>query len=473
MNNVIPVLRKFCGALVFSLKLKLHSMRKLKYHRLFVVMFIGSFLLILYYNSTIVGALQSAGMQIRGYGSNACIVNDGRAVAHDKDPKFEEKLNDAINFMKEQYDEHKMPIIETMEPSFYFLTTDPRNNGKNWPALSRAWNQTFAITDHESIVRGSSDIWGSKGLSDEFIRQAMNKDSDKPPVRVLPSGKYVAFSGWYVGNFGHFVHDHVSKIAWLKSLVPDDTKFLLPYHELHETILKVVDEKFVTDRIVWVQYDETVHVTEGSLTVMKPRVNFPFTGGYPQTGTKYTEEFRKWLKEVHWDSSTSPPHKGGTEGKVIFYTRKGTTVRRVIEEQLEKSLIEKTRKVMVEHGRQEDDLIIFSGKDEEGNTLSMQSQFDLFSSADIVLGPHGSGLTNVVWMDPRCLKKNRPKVLEFVSSERSPEVQNGSYWGYWFLFGSLSWIDYHQLYYTENSDDREVYIDPEIFEKVLDSMLSS
>jgi hypothetical protein len=211
-----------------------------------------------------------------------CIINGGKAIAHDKDPDFASRLTGIIEFTKLKYDTHELPDIQIVEPSFYFQTTDPRPNGKNWPALSRAWNDTYAVIDSESVINAESDIWGSSGLEDPIIRQAMDADSenDDTPIRILPPGKYVTFSGWFVGNFGHFIHDHVSKIAWLKSLVSDDTIFLLPYHKLHESILNTVDETFVKERIVWVQYDETVHVKEeGSLTVMIPKTNHPFRSG--------------------------------------------------------------------------------------------------------------------------------------------------------------------------------------------------
>ena len=208
---------------------------------------------------------------------SSCVVNDGRAVVYDKDPIFANDVTATIVLSKVKYDDHKLPDIEIIEPSFYFKTTDPRPSGKNWPALSRAWNETFAVIDDDSVTSHDVDIWGSQGLGDEIIRQAENGGS---PIRTLPPGKYATFSGWYVGNFGHFIHDHVSKIAWLKSLVSDDTNFLLPYHELHEKILNTVDEVFVRDRVVWIQYDETVHVSEGgSLTVMIPKSNYPFFGG--------------------------------------------------------------------------------------------------------------------------------------------------------------------------------------------------
>lgn len=404
-----------------------------------------------------------------------CIINSGKAVVHEKDPILATELIGAIDFFKMRMDQHEMPNIETIGPSFYFQTKDPRPQ-RNWPALSRGWNDTYAVIDDKSIINAGSDIWGSQGLGDEIIIKAKAATS-RNPVKILEPGKYAAFSGWYVGNFGHYLHDHVSKIAWLKSLVSDDTKFLLPFHELHKKILTVVDDRFVKERVIWVQYDETVHANEGSLTIMIPKLNYPFRGGFPQTGTIFTEYLRRWLEEAHWSSkkstlASSSSILGENKGKVIFYTRRGSTDRRVVESQLEEHLIQKTIIAMKRRGQTEKDLIIFSGHGEDGNILPLETQFELFSSADLVIGPHGSGLANVIWMDPRCSSsKNRPKVLEFASSGRSPSVQTGSYYGYWFLYGSLPWIDYHQLYYTSDSTDTEVFIDPQEFEETLNSML--
>ena len=189
---------------------------------------------------------------------------------------------------------------------------------------------------------------------------------------------------------------------------------------------------------------------------------------YPQTGTIYTEYFRRWLEESHW--SRKSIHKAENKRKVVFYTRNGSTPRRVVDLELEKQLVQITLNAMYKRGQTDNDLIIFSGKDENGHTLPMETQFEFFSSADTAIGPHGSGLTNIIWMDPRCDSKNRPKVLEFASSERTPSVQVGSFWGYWFLFGSLPWIDYHQMYYTAESVDSQVFVDPEIFEETLYTM---
>ena len=398
-----------------------------------------------------------------------CVLNEGKAVVHDRDPEFRAELTGVISGYKEFYDNHEMPEIQTIEPSFYYQTTTPKGNDKkvDFPALSRGWNETYAVIDDPSISGRGRDIWGSKGLEDEYIREAM--DNDNSSILKLSPGKYAVFSGWLFGNFGHYVHDHVSKIAWLKSLVSDDTKFILPFHPIHEAVLTMVDKKFVKNRVIWINYAETVHAPEGSLTLMVPKSNAPFPHGSPQTATIYTEYFRRWLEESHW--SSKPVNKRAkNKGKVVFYSRAGSTTRRNVDMELEQVLLMTIREAMAKRGQSEDDLTIFNGKDEDGNTLPMEKQFEIFSSADTAIGPHGSGLTNMIWMDPRCDSESRPKVLEFVSSERSKDVQVGSFWGYWFLFGSLPWIDYHQMYYTESSLDDQVFIDVITFEETLNKL---
>ena len=108
-------------------------------------------------------------------------------------------------------------------------------------------------------------------------------------------------------------------------------------------------------------------------------------------------------------------------------------------------------------------------------TLPVQTQWEIFSSADTAIGPHGSGLANVIWMDPRCQPKEKSvKVIEFLSSERTPKVQHGSAWGHCYLYGSLFWMDVHELYYLENSDDKPgspgTFIDLDVFERTLNEI---
>lgn len=60
-------------------------------------------------------------------------------------------------------------------PEFNFVTRLPFNANAQWPALSRAWNQTFSVIDHESIVHHNYayGVWGS-GFHDEHTKHLVS-----------------------------------------------------------------------------------------------------------------------------------------------------------------------------------------------------------------------------------------------------------------------------------------------------------
>ena len=440
------------------------------------------------------------------HGDPKCHPHDGIPITRDADHAFIMNYNNQIQSLKSDFDNHVMPDLMRVENSFYFRTLHPMHmTGRNWPALSRSWNDTFLVVDNDEFLPDgpkwgtvdmvndaramwsvvSPDDYSTTLIPDLLSQGTITKPAvdDSPMlfhgitsdttttsnnVRILPPGEYATFSGWFVGNFGHYLHDHVSKIAWLKSQVSSTTTFLLPYHKLHYEIMNVVDEAFVKERVLWIEYDETVHVPEnGSLTVMIPHKNKPFTA-YPETGTIFTEHLRQWLEETHWTSMKEGRRDTNNNKKVIFYTRTGGTTRRIVEPSHEEEILSLIRSKMVQYGRNEEDLIIYSGTDGNGNTLSIKEQFDIFSQADTAIGPHGSGLANIIWMDGRC--DSGTKVLEFASSERTRNIQSGSHWGYYLLYGTMPWIDYNYMYYLEGSEENAMYIDLAVLEQTLDAM---
>ena len=219
------------------------------------------------------------------HGEPVCHPHEGVPINHDADTTFVEYQDEKHGNYKQLFDTHRMPKIVKIESSFYFRTLHPQAmTGSSWPALSRAWNDTFIVVDDEEFPEGV--VWGSieaandaaamwsvppsfdKGSAESIDSSTDSTSSDDAAdVRILPPGDYATYSGWFVGNFGHYLHDYVSKIAWLKDQVPINTKFILPYCPLHEEIMKVVDDDFVEKRVIWVNYDETVHVPENDLSL--------------------------------------------------------------------------------------------------------------------------------------------------------------------------------------------------------------
>ena len=120
-------------------------------------------------------------------------------------------------------------------------------------------------------------------------------------------------------------------------------------------------------------------------------------------------------------------------------------------------------------------MVIFNGKDLNGKTMDIAAQAKLFRSASVVIGPHGSGLANIVWTMATKTKgcKGRVAVLEFLCGPRSLHVQNGcsTYTKTYFnLFASAPWVNYHHVLYASNSTEIETFINLLSFQVALDSI---
>ena len=129
---------------------------------------------------------------------------------------------------------------------------------------------------------------------------------------------------------------------------------------------------------------------------------------------------------------------------------------------------------MIEHGRKEQ-LVDFDGtrmgEDGQIRPLTPIERFYLFRSATTLIGSHGTGMTNMLWMD--LTAERRPQVVEFTSGPNSSDDElrrfafenySRSYWGLPF--------DYHVLLFTPESRDTGAFIDLNLLSDVLDELWS-
>ena len=110
---------------------------------------------------------------------------------------------------------------------------------------------------------------------------------------------------------------------------------------------------------------------------------------------------------------------------------------------------------------------IFNGQ-ENGQTMSHKKQAQLFREASVVVGPHGSAMANVIYLD----ENRKPKVCEFCSGT---EVQihggvfNKHYNGlYAYTFDDL--YDYYLIPFEKSSTKLETTIDIENLKNFLNSI---
>ena len=283
------------------------------------------------------------------------------------------------------------------------------------------------------------------------------------------SGDWVGFNAWFHGNYGHFLHDHLPLIAWMRAVLPTPTRFLIIDRPLHRKIMAQVDSDFVKARVRWLAYGETVQVA-GKLSIVHTNKASCLVPARKQISVQALQE---------WIFQRTPDHKVDT---IVYYSRggEGGGVRhgRVVDAAHEADILAMIRDAMNHHGRKER-LVVYNGRNPENiaERVDVQYQAELFRSAAAVIGPHGSGLANIVWTmasNPAACE-NRVAVLEFLCGIESTQVQKGGCpYGktYYKLFSTAPWINYHHVVYAANSTRDVTYIDLTQLRSALDAMFS-
>lgn len=305
------------------------------------------------------------------------------------------------------------------------------------------WSNPFEIqeNDKENCLYYADILWDNHN----------NEDFKKNPKIKVLEGNYVGFHSWWCDKYGHIMHDSLPLLAYLKTNVDDSFKFLMLNKPVIKTILKEFDEKFY-NRIEWIELGEVINVI-GDLVIPTP-------DHYPCIMAKNLMSYF-----LDWTSISLP--KPVERNNIIFYTRDKTTPFRVLNLENEKDIIASLKKFLKDN-KIDGNLIIFSGKDENGNVLPVDEQISIFRSAHTIIGPHGTGLTNIMWCD---FSDDAPiKLLEFCPGPTgySAQVQQ-EFTGYHTVLRGLP-IDYHIVLYEPHSTLPETFVDLQDFNIALTKM---
>ena len=320
----------------------------------------------------------------------------------------------------------------------------PGANYVVWDGVSGAGNAPEWM-----MHNGRASAWNNNEyLESEEINLVapIRWEFEKPGI--VMEGDYVGFHNWINGNYPHLLMDHLSMVAWLdQEVVSEDTKFIFVDMPITKHVMSKLDPEFFENRLVWIKPGELFHVT-GTLTVAMPKK-------WPQEG--FMGNLLQWLRRIH----PEPVIKD----KYIFYSRTSKEVYhgRKMNVEFEQSVIEIVRHKMKQQlGISGDELIIFNGLNEDGSQIPFDEQYDLFSRAKTIIGPHGGGMANMVWASvPRVEScSERVQVLEFMGS--------ASFYG---TFYGLP-IDHHIIPFTARTSDQnqELFIDLRDLKDALDAM---
>jgi Glycosyltransferase 61 len=355
-----------------------------------------------------------------------CLNKRTHATVHDERPGVKESH-------AKWYEKHYQPLWDHLDA--------------NLPKVRKIQNPNLVVWPTGSSANSSTSLWAGADVATGFGWYA------PPDPKVLPTrtlvGKYGFFTAWILGNYGHYLHDHLPSLAYLRKATvneyDEDARFILPDFGRYKEMVNFTDPEFYK-RIDWVAFGEVVKI-EGEVIYLEP-TGFPEFGGHALM--KYV---REWLVEAHpFDQADFDTNK-----HVVFYNRTGTARTRILDSEQEKKVVATIRAAMDRHGLGDQEIVIFSGKDKNGETVTMDEQFQIFRRASTIIGPHGSGMSNMIWTNPNpkgC--EARPKILEFVPGEDVAHVQT-LYGGYYRSFRALP-LDYHEIFYQVPSINTHTFI---------------
>lgn len=297
-------------------------------------------------------------------------------------------------------------------------------------------------------------------------------DSWQTPCIGVTLQPIIACFSFFAGNFGHSLFDLLPLAAWLRYSFPDHA-LLMPASPAFSAALSYINRNHTSRQIVLL--GEGVPLCAASATVVaipakrRGRLNFAWV-----RKALFMSALRSWLV------STGAIDRIGS-GTVIIYSRHGTrTVRhgRKMTRRHVEEIVTTTRNAMLQFGIS-GSLVRYDGA-MNARPMPVADQAKLFRHADAVIGPHGAGLANVLWLPTRTSMHvrlhgcDRPQVLEFVCGERSANVQDGcpyqrSYWG---MLSTAPWVQWHHQFFTERSSSSVTWIDLHVFQTALKSMWS-
>ncbi len=311
---------------------------------------------------------------------------------------------------------------------------------REFPKVDILKDGSYVIYKSDNIVEQSA--WNSERIIDgSGWVEPKKTDAD-----FEIEGNYIGFCSWYQGNYSHMLTDNLPYIAWLRNEFKN-YNFLMLDNPVSKKIFNSFDVDFYK-KIFWIKHDEVVFV-KGNLLVTTPDMHPCIMS------CKLINYLIKWFYE-----KLPEPSK---EKYAIYYHRSLDTSTRIVNKKNNQDILSVIKKNM-SRKNVKGNLIIF----DPARNKSISKQIKLFRNAHTVIGPHGTGMANVLWSD--ILGKSPIKFLEFIPGDNgySAQVQH-RFNGYHNVLSGLP-LDYHCLLYEPESTQQETFICLDHLRMALDSI---
>lgn len=324
-------------------------------------------------------------------------------------------------------------------------------NFERWVGLRQSgWAKPFAPLIHEQkdgmywlaphhpahwtfYLRNSSHGFKYK----EYVEPLLGSVGCQHWVNV--TGKVLLWQNFYQSNYGHWIHNNAPAILSLLHIMGDSVAWVaLPQSQLSKRWLCWFNPDLLR-RIIYYPPGKVICTNSTTLLPLNKYGKEPPHGwSIPSSLAVLNREAHR----LHFHAARFTRRKIPT---FVFASRNSPTVKHGRKLVNEPQVLDTIRRLMKAYNRPEE-LVIYNG---EG--VSFADQFEIFSTASIIMGPHGSAMSNVLWTHSHHGCCDPVRVIEIVGGfESGPRVQD-KYHGYYKLEAAVPWVTYHMLTFEPNS----------------------
>jgi len=262
--------------------------------------------------------------------------------------------------------------------------------------------------------------------------------------------KALVINTQFCDNYGHILPDSIPDLINAEENDNYDVVFSAT-SPMQKEIINLIGLKFNKVKFI----EEKQYLKARSVTILNKST-------YPQLNVSKIRRFKGLIEENISSSENS--------NTLIYHRRskKNAQNGRIISEDNEKIIID----LLKEHASNLDlSFCVYDGM-VNGERMPIKDQIRLFRSAKMIVGPHGSGFANVIWIDP----KNKCKVCEFAwGTEKMNNWVKGQTLGFSKNYNSLysgcidDYTDYFLIPFSNKSIGENVEIDIDNLREFLDS----
>lgn len=213
------------------------------------------------------------------------------------------------------------------------------------------------VLDYQTSGYFGIDGWREHPL---FLRPTVGR------VEHVPGTVLSLVTRGTVGNYYHFLYDAIARLGIVEECLPD---------ERYDTVVVAHRSRYQQELLALAGVTAKLVQPEPGRTWRADRLLVPSTPNQDLVAPPST---------VRWLRARLPSSPATDLPRRIYLTRGDVpNTRRYVQESVLRPLLKARGFVVVDPG-----------------TLSVQEQIDLFSSAEVVVAPHGAGLTNITFCRP-------------------------------------------------------------------------